>query len=135
MNRFALARLPAWLPVAAWMAVIFVASSIPGTAEPGEPGTLFDRYHLDKPTHFLIFGLLSWLWTQFLHRHRRWPLPRALAVGILLAAAYGATDEWHQHFVRGRYCSFGDWQADALGAFLGAAAYYWYDTYRRPKRD
>ncbi len=50
--------------------------------------------------------------------------PRSLAVlatGLVIAVAYGASDEWHQSFVPGRDASFRDLLADAAGALLAAA--------------
>jgi len=38
---------------------------------------------------------------------------------ILVGAAYGALDEWHQSLVPGRDPSVGDWVADAVGVVLG----------------
>ena len=43
--------------------------------------------------------------------------PHWLLVGI--GALYGATDEWHQRFVRGRSPELGDWVADVMGVLLG----------------
>ena len=39
---------------------------------------------------------------------------------MVLAAAYGITDEVHQYFVPGRMGIWQDWVADAVGALLGA---------------
>ena len=38
---------------------------------------------------------------------------------IVIGASYGASDEWHQHFVPGRSPSRGDWAADVTGVVLG----------------
>lgn len=46
--------------------------------------------------------------------------PHWLLIG--LGALYGATDEWHQGFVRGRSPDLGDWMADVLGVTLGYLA-------------
>ncbi len=47
---------------------------------------------------------------------------RAALVAVLVAAAYGALDEYHQSFVPGRTASAADWLADACGAAIGAAS-------------
>jgi VanZ family protein len=39
-----------------------------------------------------------------------------------IAAAYGASDEWHQSFVPGRSADVHDWYADAIGAAAGTVA-------------
>jgi len=43
-------------------------------------------------------------------------------VGVLIAAAYGATDELHQYFVPGRQADVADLLADAIGAIAAAGA-------------
>lgn len=45
---------------------------------------------------------------------------RAWLVAILLASAYGVTDEFHQLFVPGRACDPADWVVDTCGGALGA---------------
>ena len=46
---------------------------------------------------------------------------RAIGLAALIAAAYGATDEWHQRWVPGREADPADWAADAVGAIAGAS--------------
>jgi VanZ family protein len=38
--------------------------------------------------------------------------------GVLIAIAYGITDELHQYFTPGRHCSFNDLLANSFGAFM-----------------
>lgn len=45
---------------------------------------------------------------------------RALLLAIVVASAYGVTDEFHQLFVPGRACDPVDWMVDTAGAALGA---------------
>ncbi len=47
---------------------------------------------------------------------------RAVGLAALIAAGYGATDEWHQSYVPGRDADPADWAADAVGAIAGASA-------------
>ncbi len=47
---------------------------------------------------------------------------RTAIVAVLIAVAYGASDEFHQMFVAGRSAELADLAADALGAVAGAAA-------------
>jgi VanZ family protein len=50
-----------------------------------------------------------------------------------LSVGYGATDEWHQRFVQGRFATVDDWIADALGAAVAAAALLVLARRRRPQ--
>ena len=51
----------------------------------------------------------------------------------MLATIYGASDEWHQHFVPTRTMDAADLAADAIGAALVAAA-LWIAAMRRGRR-
>ena len=95
-----------WLPVFVWAAVIFTFSSIPSLSTGlGTTDTI-----LRKGAHITEYAILGAL----LYRAFRREAP-ALATGI----AYAATDELHQHFVRGRHASPVDVAIDALGLTLG----------------
>ena len=48
-----------------------------------------------------------------------------------MTSLYGASDEWHQYFVPGRSCEFGDWIADTAGGALAIALYRGWPWYRR----
>lgn len=102
-------RLSKWLPVILWMGAMFWLSGIPGYRFPHLRFTLED-----KIAHACAYGAGGLLIAR--------ALPRALPA-ILLTAAYGASDEWHQSMVRGRESDFADWVADCIGALLGVAAY------------
>jgi VanZ family protein len=95
-----------WLPVFAWAAVIFTFSSIPSLSTGlGTWDTI-----LRKGAHITEYAVLGAL------------LYRALGIEVLALAvgiAYAATDEFHQHFVRGRHASPIDVGIDAVGLSLG----------------
>lgn len=95
-----------WLPVVAWAAVIFAFSSVPHL------GTGLGTWDtvLRKGAHITEYAVLGALLYRALGRE-----PLALAAGI----AYAATDELHQHFVRGRHASPVDVAIDAVGLALG----------------
>jgi VanZ family protein len=98
--------LTVWLPVLVWAAVIFVFSSIPSLSSGlGTWDTI-----LRKVAHVTEYAVLGGLLYRALGRE-----PLALAAGI----AYAATDELHQHFVRGRHASPVDLAIDALGVAVG----------------
>jgi VanZ family protein len=100
---------------AAWMAALFWASSraIPF---PELPPALLS---MDKLLHALAFGVLAALLAGAFARDAG-RVNRMVALAALVAAAYGATDEWHQSFVPGRNPDPGDLLADAVGASAGA---------------
>jgi VanZ family protein len=95
-----------WLPVVAWAAVIFVFSSIPSLSS--GLGT-WDAF-LRKGAHVTEYAVLGGLLYRALGREAL-----TLAAGI----AYAATDELHQHFVRGRHASPVDVAIDAVGIAVG----------------
>ena len=75
---------------------------------------------LDKVAHATVFGALAWALDLALQRNGPGlPLYRRHLLVFLLVAGFGATDEWHQYFVPGRACEFGDWVADSIGGGLG----------------
>lgn len=89
---------------ALWALIIFTASSLPGGSV-GLPGPW------DKLAHALTYAVLAWL----LRKSGLAPAP-ALALAVL----YGASDEWHQSFVPGRFVDAADLLADAVGASFGS---------------
>jgi VanZ family protein len=95
-----------WLPVVAWAAVIFAFSSVP------DLGTGLGTWDtvLRKCAHVTEYAVLGALIYRAVGREQV-----ALAAGI----AYAATDELHQHFVRGRHATPVDIAIDAVGLALG----------------
>lgn len=106
-----------WLWPFAIALLIFVASSRSAVAGPRIP-------HFDKVVHFCVYGLLA---TLVCRQGRGW---RAAVWSVLAVSAYGATDEWHQLYVPGRTCEWGDWFADTTGAALGVVLYSHLAPYR-----
>jgi VanZ family protein/UDP-2,3-diacylglucosamine pyrophosphatase LpxH len=75
---------------------------------------------LDKFAHAAVFGALAWALDLALQRNRPGlPMYRRHLLVFLVVSIFGATDEWHQYFVPGRACEFGDWVADSVGGGLG----------------
>ena len=46
---------------------------------------------------------------------------------------YAASDEWHQSFIPGRYCSLDDFIADIMGAFVASALAFAVITVKKGK--
>jgi VanZ family protein len=99
-----------WLPVAAWAALIFALSSIPGLST----GLGTWDVVLRKAAHITEYAILGALLMRALDRP---------AVAATLAIAYAATDELHQHFVPGRAGTMVDVAVDAVGVVLGVVLY------------
>lgn len=98
-------RVARWLPAIVWAGVIFGASSIPGKDIPGG----YSVYgHLAE---YAIFGVLLYLAAR-----GRWDRRRAALFAVLVASAYGVTDELHQFLTPGRTPDPVDWLTDTLGA-------------------
>ena len=98
--------LTVWLPVVLWAALIFTFSSIPSLSTGlGTWDTI-----LRKGAHLTEYAILGMLLLRAFGREAP-----ALAAGI----AYAASDEFHQHFVRGRHGSPVDVAIDAIGVCIG----------------
>ncbi len=116
-------RARAWVPLAAWLAFIWLLSSSPSKA----PGGSAAWGWAANLTHAALFGVLA-LWGALLApRQGGWPvLDRRASLGLLgLVFAYGLLDELHQAAVPGRDASLLDLFTDLSGAIsvLGVARY------------
>jgi VanZ family protein len=108
-----------WLPVIAYITVIFYLSSL---SHPEErlPHFLFEQFG-DKLLHAIEYAVLALL----CYRAFRWAAGAqareyAVALAIVATSLYGLTDELHQAYVPLRESSFVDWIADMTGAVIGA---------------
>src|SRR5262245_17118182 len=114
-----------WLPVAAYMTVIFVLSSIPIPPTAGPEGS-------DKLVHILLSGGLGALVVRALAGGFARPVTMStVVVAVIVSAFYGATDEIHQHFVPTRQMDAWDLAADSVGAAASALALYAAHAIRR----
>ena len=116
-----------WLPLLAYVVLIFTLSSMPRLRPP------FGFLNADKVIHMGEYSVLGWLTGRALHT-----VPAMSGLGasglaaIALGGAIGATDELYQSTVPGRESSVLDWAADFLGVVLSQVAYAWY---KRPRSD
>jgi VanZ family protein len=94
------------MPVVLWAGLIFTLSSIPGLSTGLGTWDLILR----KGAHMTEYAILAVLLYRALGRE----LP-----AFLISVAYSASDEFHQHFVRGRHASPVDVAIDAIGIVLG----------------
>ena len=103
-----------WGLVLAYMAVLFVLSSIPNPPA-------FPRAGSDKLIHAVLYAGLGTVTLRALTQGRWREIRAAHAIGaLLIAIVYGAFDEFHQSFVDGRESNLADLGADALGACAAA---------------
>jgi VanZ family protein len=91
------------------MGVIFGLSSLTGSDVPGRFTGL---------GHFGLYAMLGALYLAALSPQR--PSWKHAIAAVLLASAYGVTDEFHQSFVPGRMPDVMDWLVDTAGAASAA---------------
>ena len=107
-----------WGPVAAYLVAIFLESSVSQVPD-------FPAGVTDKDAHGFLYAGLALLILRGLAgaSWRKVTIGAGLAT-VFLAAAYGATDEFHQRFVPGRTADLLDLAADTAGA-AAAVAVVW----------
>lgn len=105
-----------WLPLTAWMGIIFWLSSRPRPIDLPEPWL---QVLVGKAGHMIGYAGLGLLWQRALAAHRFTTPRRTLALAFLLTVLYAASDEYHQTFVPGRNGTPADVLIDAAGAWLG----------------
>jgi len=115
-----------WLPVIAWMALIFVLSSQP--LLPQAPDALLDGL-LKKAAHFGEYLVLVMLLSRALSPARGAVGWRVGALALGIAVAYAVSDELHQNFVPGRTPSPWDVAIDSLGAISGTLLFARWQRY------
>lgn len=101
----------AWVPAAAWAAVLYLLSSRSSLPMPRVEG-------IDKIGHFFAYLILGFLSARATKR-----LDRSALLAIAVGWMYGVLDEFHQSTVPGRIPSFADWIADAAGVVIGVSLY------------
>ena len=104
-------RITLWAIAIAWATAIFLVSSVPGSDLPG--GLPPELGHLGE---YFIFGGLLYLALRVDLRPGR-----ALVFAVVIASAYGVTDEFHQRFVVMRTPDVYDWVLDTIAALAGAS--------------
>ena len=110
----------------------------------GYMGMVFALSHMSKPP---IPQVLSELSDKVLHAAEYVPLGYLCArafrgsarhratLGLLAAAVFGVSDEFHQSFIPGRESSLWDWAADLTGSAVGASLLFWSARRRERKKD
>ena len=106
-------------PAVLYAGVIFYLSSLEHVSIPE-----FGLDTEDKLLHALEYFGLAVLTARAFQGGSKHGLSRGkIALVVLLAALYAASDEIHQYFVPGRSSDFFDWLADVVGIFIGVGFY------------
>jgi len=104
-----------WLPVLACMAFIFYVSSIQGEDIP----SLFAFQ--DILFHGSVYALLAVFFYRALkNTFAKLAVLKIIFFTVIFGFSYGMTDEFHQLYIAGRYCSALDLIIDTAGSFLGS---------------
>lgn len=123
-----------WLPVALWMAVIFLGSTDLMSADHTSrfvtpflrwlrpdisPAVIAQvHFYVRKAAHMTEYAVLAILIFRALRGLLRGFASRAAAT-LLGSISFAAADEFHQSFVGSRTASPGDVSIDSIGAILG----------------
>ena len=108
-----------WLPVLAYVALIFTVSAQPHLAPP------LHFQNGDKVAHLCEYGVLGFLLVRALRAS--YPARGALAIAlltILVGMSIAAADEKFQSFIPGRESSVLDWFADSMGITLAQIVFF-----------
>lgn len=109
-----------WLPVLAWMGLIFILSSVSGLR-------VSDDASVDRPLrvvgHLSTYAVLAAL-VLYAVVGRRHPSAVHAVIAYAVTLAYGLSDEFHQSFVPNRTGRLDDVVVDAIGAAIGLALGY-----------
>ena len=115
------------LPVALWMVIIFITSSIPAEDFPH-----VEFWGWAKLIHLIYYGVLCFLVHRAISHQVRYPLlaRHSYIFGVFFAVLYGVSDEIHQLSTPGRHGQYLDVLIDAVGALLFIGAVWAYRTLR-----
>lgn len=78
---------------------------------------ILEKYSMPirKLAHFTVYFILGILVYIFLKDYN---VNRIIIYSLIVCFIYACTDEIHQYFVAGRYCSFIDVLIDTIGSFV-----------------
>ena len=119
-----------WLPVAAFMAVIYY-----GATTPDEPASIGDWFS-DTLLHAAGYTVLTLL-TLRATAGGRWAgvTRRAMIAAFVIAMLHGVSVEWIQMYVPTRFAEWRDVWNDAAGAVAGLGAAWAWGIMRRQSHD
>ena len=112
-------RIYRWGPAVLMMAIIFFASSTPGSDMPRFGSWDF---LVKKGGHIAEYALLCLAYIYTLGGKS--PSRNQIFTALVLSLLYACSDEWHQRFTPGRTPSVTDVLIDTTGAAVGIAVFY-----------
>jgi VanZ family protein len=109
-----------WLPVVAWLIVIFIGSSIGNVPRVG--GKTTDGL-VHRAAHVAEFAVLGVILLRAVSKDK--PITkREMIVTLIIIALYGASDEFHQRFTPGRSSEGLSVLFDVAGGAVGVWVYW-----------
>ena len=102
------------LPALFYAALIFFLSSLPSSAVPNL-GISFG----DLIIHFIEYSVFGYLIALALMQQPEKINWKNFLILLFIGSLYGASDEYHQSFVEGRFSEVSDFLADSAGVVLG----------------
>lgn len=115
-------------PLLAWMGIIFLLSSVPGS---DHQEYNFWAFLERKGAHIIEYFVLSILCIRVLWLHFREEDEHIFAWGVLASFVYAIFDEIHQFFVFGRSGRVSDVGIDLVGIIIGAILFWIYEKRRK----
>lgn len=107
-----------WAPLCLYAGIIFYISSMP------KPMPHVSVPYFDKFLHIVEYAVFGILAGRAFKNTTQGTLNKNFRIlAVLLAVAYGASDEFHQFFVACRVCDVFDLIADFTGGTIGAILY------------
>lgn len=107
-----------------FMALLLIASVIPGRAQPGDSVFIWmvakTPTLLQKTLHVCLYAVLAMLWVWSLEAIQS--KPQRMVIAIIVAVCFGAAMEWYQTKVPGRYGTIVDIGLNTAGALVGLIA-------------
>lgn len=107
-----------WLPLLAWLGVIYYFSSLPGNPAVGHSWRIFIER---KAAHVAEYFILTWLVVRWLVHYFRHDSDLIRSWSVLFPLLYAVSDEIHQSFVSGREARIRDIFFDSVGILIAVA--------------
>ena len=99
-------KLRLWLPVLAWMGVIFAFSAI---SINGQAKFSWPDFIIKKTAHVTEYAILFWL---------TYRANKSFKYSLIICLLFALSDEWHQTITPGREGTLRDVGFDSLGTLL-----------------